>query len=117
VIASAPPTLAAQRQHAVTSAVMMTARDPWVNMLPTTEACLAASVGGAGAFTALPLATPPGVPDNSARRIAQNTPAILHDEAPWIVLFQYEDVYATSKRLRFQPRGDELIRAYEMSLT
>jgi peptide/nickel transport system substrate-binding protein len=42
---------------------------------------------------------------------------ILHEEAPWIVLFEYEDLYATSKRLRFQPRGDELIRAYEMSLT
>ena len=41
---------------------------------------------------------------------------ILHDDAAWIVLFQYEDLYATSKRLHWQPRGDEYIRAYEMSL-
>ena len=31
-----------QRQHAVTSAAMMTRRDPWVNMLRTTVACFAA---------------------------------------------------------------------------
>jgi peptide/nickel transport system substrate-binding protein len=42
---------------------------------------------------------------------------ILHEEAPWVVLFQYEDLYATSKRLHWQPRGDEYIRAYEMSLS
>jgi peptide/nickel transport system substrate-binding protein len=47
------------------------------------------------------------------RRIA----TILHDDAPWIVLFQYEDLYGTSKRLKWQPRGDEFIRVYEMSLT
>jgi peptide/nickel transport system substrate-binding protein len=41
---------------------------------------------------------------------------ILHEDAPWVVLFQYEDLYATSKRLHWQPRGDEYIRAYEMSL-
>ena len=40
---------------------------------------------------------------------------ILNDDAAWIVLFQYEDLYATSKRLHWQPRGDEFIRAYEMS--
>jgi peptide/nickel transport system substrate-binding protein len=42
---------------------------------------------------------------------------ILHEDAPWVVLFQYEDLYATSKRLHWQPRGDEYIRAYEMSLS
>ena len=36
-----------QRQHAVTSAAMMTRRDPWVNLLRTTIACFAAAVGGA----------------------------------------------------------------------
>jgi len=40
----------------------------------------------------------------------------LHDDAAWIVLFEYEDLYGTSKRLVFQPRGDEALRAYEMSL-
>jgi len=41
---------------------------------------------------------------------------ILNDDAAWIVLFEYEDLYATSKRLHWQPRGDEFIRAYEMSV-
>jgi len=42
---------------------------------------------------------------------------ILNEDAAWIVLFEYEDLYATSKRLRWEARGDEWIRAYEMSLT
>ena len=45
------------------------------------------------------------------KKIAQ----VVHEEAPWIFLFQYEDLYGASKRLVFQPRGDEYIRAYEMS--
>ena len=43
-----------QYQHAVTSAAMLTQRDPWVNMLRTTIACFAAAVGGADAITVLP---------------------------------------------------------------
>jgi peptide/nickel transport system substrate-binding protein len=42
--------------------------------------------------------------------------SILNEDAAWVVLFEYEDLYATSKRLRWHPRGDEFIRAYEMSL-
>jgi methylmalonyl-CoA mutase len=80
-VCEAGPAAAAQRQHAVTSAVMMTERDPWVNMLRTTVACLAASVGGADAITVLPFDSALGLPDNFARRIARNTQAILHDEA------------------------------------
>ncbi|HEY0934927.1 MAG TPA: methylmalonyl-CoA mutase subunit beta, partial [Trebonia sp.] len=71
---------AAQRQHAVTSAVMMTERDPWVNMLRTTVACLGAAVGGAEAITVLPFDSALGLPDHFARRIARNTQAILLDE-------------------------------------
>ena len=41
---------------------------------------------------------------------------ILNEDAAWIVLFQYEDLYGTSKRLHWQPRGDEFIRGYEMSV-
>ena len=41
---------------------------------------------------------------------------ILHEDAPWIVLFEYEDLYGTSKRLHFAPRGDEALRAYEMTV-
>ncbi|MFE3873149.1 methylmalonyl-CoA mutase family protein [Kitasatospora sp. NPDC059146] len=71
----------AQRQHAVTSRVMMTARDPWVNMLRTTVACLAAGVGGADAVTVLPFDSALGLPDAFARRIARNTQSILLEES------------------------------------
>ncbi|HEY6792240.1 MAG TPA: methylmalonyl-CoA mutase subunit beta, partial [Trebonia sp.] len=74
------PEGAAQRQHAVTSAVMMTERDPWVNMLRTTVACMSAAVGGADAITVLPFDSALGLPDDFARRIARNTQAILLDE-------------------------------------
>jgi methylmalonyl-CoA mutase len=70
-----------QRQHAVTSAAMMTQRDPWVNMLRTTIACFAAAVGGADAITVLPFDAAIGLPDDFARRVARNTQAILHDES------------------------------------
>jgi peptide/nickel transport system substrate-binding protein len=56
---------------------------------------------------------------NVAKRKAlyKQIATILHEDAPWIVLFEYEDLYGTSKRLHFQPRGDEAIRAYEMSVS
>jgi methylmalonyl-CoA mutase len=75
------PAGAAQRQHAVTSMVMMTERDPWVNMLRTTVACLGAGVGGADAVTVLPFDSAIGLPDDFARRIARNTQAILLEES------------------------------------
>jgi methylmalonyl-CoA mutase len=71
----------AQRQHAVTSTVMMTRRDPWVNMLRTTVASLAAGVGGADAVTVLPFDHALGLPDAFARRIARNTSTILLEES------------------------------------
>ncbi|MFJ8622909.1 methylmalonyl-CoA mutase family protein [Kitasatospora sp. NPDC093550] len=77
----AAPEASAQRQHAVTSRVMMTARDPWVNMLRTTVACLAAGVGGADAVTVLPFDSALGLPDAFARRIARNTQSILLEES------------------------------------
>ncbi|WP_433548846.1 methylmalonyl-CoA mutase small subunit [Streptomyces sp. CA-294286] len=72
---------AGQRQHAVTSSVMMTRRDPWVNMLRTTIACMAAGVGGADAVTVLPFDQALGLPDAFARRIARNTSTILVEES------------------------------------
>ncbi len=42
--------------------------------------------------------------------------AKVYDDAPWLFLFQYEDLYATSKRLNWNARGDELIFASEMKL-
>jgi methylmalonyl-CoA mutase len=70
-----------QRQHAVTSAAMLTQRDPWVNMLRTTVGCFAAAVGGADAITVLPFDSAIGLSDDFARRIARNTQSILHDES------------------------------------
>ncbi|MDQ0792089.1 methylmalonyl-CoA mutase subunit beta [Streptomyces sp. B1I3] len=71
----------AQQQHAVTSSVMMTRRDPWVNMLRTTLACLGAGVGGADSVTVLPFDHALGLPDAFARRIARNTSTILMEES------------------------------------
>lgn len=80
-VSGASPAAAAQRQHAVTSSVMMTRRDPWVNMLRTTIACLGAGVGGADAVTVLPFDEAIGLPDAFARRIARNTSSILLEES------------------------------------
>lgn len=80
-VSGAGAAASAQRQHAVTSQVMMTARDPWVNMLRTTVACLAAGVGGADSVTVLPFDSALGLPDAFARRIARNTQAILLEES------------------------------------
>jgi methylmalonyl-CoA mutase len=77
----AVPEAGAQRQHAVTSPVMMTRRDPWVNMLRTTVATLAAGAGGADAVTVLPFDDALGLPDAFARRIARNTSSILLEES------------------------------------
>ncbi|NEA98797.1 methylmalonyl-CoA mutase family protein [Streptomyces sp. SID13726] len=75
------PGAGAQVQHAVTSTVMMTRRDPWVNMLRATIATLAAGVGGADAVTVLPFDHTLGLPDAFARRIARNTSTILVEES------------------------------------
>ncbi|MEU9178942.1 methylmalonyl-CoA mutase family protein [Streptomyces sp. NPDC048550] len=75
------PEAGAQRQHAVTSPVMMTRRDPWVNMLRTTVACMAAGVGGADSVTVLPFDHELGLPDAFARRISRNTSTILLEES------------------------------------
>ncbi|WP_433453197.1 methylmalonyl-CoA mutase family protein [Streptomyces sp. CA-142005] len=71
----------AQVQHVVTSPVMMARRDPWVNVLRTTVATLAAGVGGADSVTVLPFDHALGLPDAFARRIARNTSTILIEES------------------------------------
>jgi methylmalonyl-CoA mutase len=75
------PDAGGQRQHAVTSAAMMTARDPWVNLLRTTIAAFAAGVGGADAVTVLPYDHLLARPGASARRLARNTQLLLIEEA------------------------------------
>ncbi|MGW3245677.1 methylmalonyl-CoA mutase small subunit [Streptomyces sp. NPDC001070] len=80
-VCGAGATAGAQRQHVVTSPVMMTRRDPWVNMLRTTVATLGAGVGGADSVTVLPFDHALGLPDAFARRIARNTSTILLEES------------------------------------
>lgn len=70
-----------QRQHAVTSAAMMTAYDSWTNILRTTVAAVGAAVGGADAITVRPFDDALGAGDEVARRIARNTHAVLRREA------------------------------------
>jgi methylmalonyl-CoA mutase len=69
-----------QRQHAVTSSVMTTKHDPWVNLLRTTVACFAAGVGGADVVTVQPFDAALGLPDPFSRRIARNTQSLLVEE-------------------------------------
>lgn len=71
----------AQYQHAVTSAAMITRRDPWVNLLRTTVAAFAACVGGASAVTTRPYDHALGLPDSFSRRMARNTQALLAEES------------------------------------
>ncbi|WP_435590293.1 methylmalonyl-CoA mutase family protein [Nocardia sp. bgisy118] len=73
-------------QHAVTSAAMMSQRDPWVNMLRTTLAAFGAGVGGADTVTVLPFdsALPAGelnVSKSFADRMARNTQLLLLEES------------------------------------
>jgi methylmalonyl-CoA mutase len=60
---------------------MMTKRDPYVNMLRSTIAVVAAGLGGADAITVLPHTAAIGLPDGFARRIARNTQLILLEES------------------------------------
>lgn len=72
---------AGQRQHAVTSAAIMTRRDPWVNILRATIGCFSAAAGGAQSISVRPFDDALGLPDDLARRIARNTHAVIHDES------------------------------------
>lgn len=72
--------------HAVSSAPMMSQRDPWVNMLRTTLAAFAAGVGGADTVLVSPFdaAIPGGLPGTATsftRRMARNTQLLLLEES------------------------------------
>jgi methylmalonyl-CoA mutase len=69
------------RVHAVTSPAMLTTRDPWVNILRSTVACVGAGLGGADAVTVLPFDAALGLPDDFSRRVARNTQALLLEES------------------------------------
>ncbi|MGV9677872.1 methylmalonyl-CoA mutase family protein [Nocardia sp. NPDC003482] len=80
------PSLGNAPQHAVTSAAMISQRDPWVNMLRTTLAAFGAGVGGADQVTVLPFdaALPPGelgVSQAFSERMARNTQLLLLEES------------------------------------
>ena len=80
-IVGADPWACGSRLHAVTSWPMMTAIDPWVNLMRTTVAAFAAAVAGAHAVTVLPFDLPLGVPDALGRRMAVAQSAVLMREA------------------------------------
>jgi ABC-type transport system substrate-binding protein len=42
---------------------------------------------------------------------------IVHDEKPWLELFQEVIVYGTSQRVTFKPRADYRLIAAEMQVT
>lgn len=67
--------------EATTSRAMMTQRDPWVNMLRTTSACVAAATGGADSIHVRPFDEAVGLPDELSLRVARNTQVILQDES------------------------------------
>jgi len=75
-LAAKPVTIAAE-----TAWRMMTRRDPYVNILRTTIAVVAAGFGGADTVTVLPHTAPLGLPDALARRIARNTQLLLLEES------------------------------------
>lgn len=67
--------------YGTTSARMVSAVDPWVNMLRVTTAAFAAGTGGADGVTVTPFDRMIGQPADLGRRIARNTQIILQDES------------------------------------
>ena len=63
--------------HSFAARRVLTARDPWVNILRVTAATFAGAVGGADAITATPWDARLGLPDPDSRRLARNTQLIL----------------------------------------
>lgn len=67
--------------RAETGSRMLSRLDPWVNILRTTVAALAAVAGGADAVTVQPFDRPLGPASPLARRIARNIQLVLREEA------------------------------------
>jgi methylmalonyl-CoA mutase len=67
--------------YARTPARMISATDPWVNMLRGTTAAFAAAVGGADGVTIAPFDAAIGTPGALGRRMARNTQMILMAES------------------------------------
>ncbi|QDU56836.1 methylmalonyl-CoA mutase family protein [Aeoliella mucimassa] len=75
------PEAAAMKLHTRVSKRVLTARDPYVNMLRNTVAVFAAGVGGAEVITSEPFDVVLGLPDANSRRVARNTLHVLQDES------------------------------------
>jgi len=67
--------------YAATTNRMITAVDPWVNMLRVTTGAFAAGTGGADGVTVTPFDRNIGQPGALGRRIARNTQIVLQDES------------------------------------
>lgn len=67
--------------HGVSSARMMTRRDPWVSMLRGTAACFAGAVGGAQSIRVAAFDSVEQSPGRLGRRVARNTQVILQEES------------------------------------
>ena len=55
---------------------MMSARDPYVNVMRSALAAFSAGLGGADSISILPFTQAIGLPDSLARRLARNTQSI-----------------------------------------
>ena len=71
----------AARIHGETAWRMMSARDPWVNVLRGAMATFSAGLGGAGSVSVLPFTQALGLPDPFARRLARNCQLVLLEES------------------------------------
>jgi methylmalonyl-CoA mutase len=67
--------------HVVTSGRMLSATDPWSNLIRVACAGFAGAVGGADAMTIRPMTDPVGRPTRFARRIARNLHILLAEES------------------------------------
>jgi len=67
--------------HAESAWRMMTARDPYVNVMRGAIAAFSAGLGGADSVSVLPHTLPLGLPDGFARRLARNAQLILLRES------------------------------------
>lgn len=71
----------ALRLHVKVSKRVLTARDPWVNVLRGTVCCFAAAVAGAESVTVSPFDEAIGLPTGLSRRLARNTQVVLQEES------------------------------------
>lgn len=77
----APAEDRALRLHAVTAGRMLSAKDPWTNLIRNACAGFAAAAGTADAVTIRPLTDPVGRPTGFGRRIARNLHILLSEES------------------------------------